>query len=87
MSEKMKCEQSLAEDAEELLGGSDSDDSASKEKLAHLQGTPCDKPRCACFLCRQCILVDKDQLRWFMRQKENEIKKLKTEIKKLQAKK
>ena len=84
---KKKYEQSSAEDADELLGGSDSDSSASKDKLAYLQGNPCEKVRCACFLCRQCLLVDKDRLRYGMRTKDDEIENLKKEIEKLKSKK
>ena len=85
---KKKYEQSSAEDADELLGGSDSDSSASKDKLDYLQSNPCDKVvRCACFLCRQSLLVDKDRLRYVMRKKDNEIDDLRKEIKKLKSKK
>ena len=81
-----KNEQSLEEMADEFLGGSDSDDSASKAKLSDLQGNTCEKERCECFLCRQCILVDKDRLRWALRKRDMKIKQLQEEIKKLKSK-
>ena len=83
---KKKYEQSSAEDTDELLGGSDSDSSASKDKLAYLQGNPCDKVRCAYFFCRKYLLVDKDRLRYVMRNTDNEIDDLRKEIKKLKSK-
>ena len=84
---KKKYEQSLAEDADELLGGSDSDGSASKDKLAYLEGNPCKRVRCVCFLCHKCLLVDKERLRYVMRKKDDEIENLKKEIEKLKSKK
>ena len=85
---KKDSEQSLGDLADEILGGSDSD-SDTELKLAYLSGNCCEnasKNACACFLCRQCMTVDLDRLRWALRKKDNQIKKLEEKIKKSKSK-
>ena len=80
--------QSLGDMADELFGASDSD-SETEDKLAYFSGNCCKKASeqaCECFLCRQCITVDRDRLRWQLRKKDKKIKKLEEEIKKLKSK-
>ena len=75
--------QSLGDMADELFGASDSD-SETEEKLAYFSGNCCkksSKQACACFLCRQCITVDRYRLWWQLRKKDDKIKKLEEEIK------
>ena len=80
--------QSPGDEADELFGASDTD-SETEEKLAYFSGNCCKKASeqaCECFLCRQCITVDRDRLRWQLRKKDKKIKKLEEEIKKLKSK-
>ena len=78
--------QSLGDMADELFGDSDSE---TEEKLAYFSGNCCkkaSKQACKCFLCRQCMTVDIDRLRWQLRKKDTKIKKLEEEIKSLKSK-
>ena len=78
--------QSLGDMADELFGDSDSE---TEEKLAYFSGNCCKKASeqaCKCFLCRQCMTVDRDRLRWQLRKKDDKIKKLEEEIKNLKSK-
>ena len=80
--------QSLGDMAGELFGASDSD-SETEDKLAYFSDNCCKKASeqaCECFLCRQCITVDRERLRWQLRKKDKKIKKLEEEIKKLKSK-
>ena len=84
----MSKRQLLGDMADELFGASDSD-SETEEKLAYFAGNCCKKSldqACKCFLCRQCITVDRDRLRWQLRKKDAKIKKLEEEIKNLKSK-
>ena len=76
--------QSLGDMADELFGGSDSDDDHPQVDI--LKGSTCEKEKCACFLCRQNTVVNTDRLRYSLRKKDEEIQKLKEEIKILKRK-
>ena len=79
--------QSLGDMADELLF--DDSDSETEEKLSFFSGNCCKKASeqaCTCFLCRQCMTVDRDRLRWQLRKKDDKIKKLEEEIKNLKSK-
>ena len=76
--------QSLGDMADELFGGSDSDDDHPQVDM--LKGSTCEKEKCACFLYRQNTVVNTDRLRYILRKKDEEIQKLKEEIKILKRK-
>ena len=78
---KGQAAQSLGDMADELFGGSDSDDEHPQVEM--LKGSTCEKEKCACFLCRQNTVVDTDRLRYVLRKKDEEIEQLKEEIKRL----
>ena len=81
---KGQAAQSLGDMADELFGGSDSDDEHPQVDM--LKGSTCEKEKCACFLCRQNTVVNTDRIRYVLRKKDEEIAQLKEEIKKLKSK-